>query len=199
MTSKENQLAKEMVDLIKNIEEHTGQLGSSEIIPQLKLEIIVAKIKTLYEKSVILKYLHSQLGNAENITLTETILKPMAEDGTRPEVLVPPRQAEHITEAQSLHEKISSLKSSPTLAEKLQKRSIKKLSSSIALHEKLMFQKELFGGNIDEYNEAMLHLESLPGAEEAKKFLIEKFSEKNSWNKKQATFDALIAILEKRS
>lgn len=197
MTSKENQLAKEMAGLIKNIEEHTGQLSSGERIPQLELEAIVSKIKSLYEKSVVLKYLHAHMDEILSHNATEQAPSLPPENEVLPLVEAQVTHPEPLAGKKSLHEKMASVKS-PSLAEKLQRKSVKNLASDIALHEKLMFQKELFNGNTKDYNEAVKHLETLHGFGEAGKYLEENFSAKYSWDKKAEIANVLFAILEKR-
>lgn len=198
MTSKENQLAKEMAELIKNIEEHTGQLSSGERIPQLEMEAIVSKIKSLYEKSVVLKYLHAHMDEilSSQVREEDSILQP--ENEVLPLVEAQVSHPEPAAEKKSLHEKIASAKTPQTLAEKLQNKSVKNLASAIALHEKLMFQKELFSGNVTDYNDMIKNLESLHNFQEVKKYLDENFLAKYSWDKKAEVTNVLFAILEKR-
>lgn len=198
MTSKENQLAKDMVDLIKNIEEHTGRLSSGERIPQMELEIIVSKIKSLYEKSVILKYLHAHIDDIQNTAIIETCPEVMPGNEVQPLVEAQVAHGEIITEKKSIHEKIISSKTPKTLVEKLQEKSLKNLSSAIALHEKLMFQKELFGGNNKDYNDMIQGIESQQNFREAKKYLEENFYDKYSWEKKSEILNVLLGILENR-
>ncbi len=169
MTSKENQIAKSMVELIKNIEEHTGQLDSGDLIPQLELEIIVSKIKLLYERAVILKYLHSHL------------------DEIKPD------------EKKPLHEKIIEKKTSPPLSSSIKATFVKSPTVLISLHEKLMIQKELFGGSPDEYNDALKIFETEPDFQKAKIKTEEVFAGKHSWEKKSETVKAFFAMFEKKS
>lgn len=55
-----NQLRKEIAALIDNIKEHSDNIGSLKRIPQIELEFITAKIKKVYEKSIIFNYLNAQ-------------------------------------------------------------------------------------------------------------------------------------------
>src|SRR5690606_28548458 len=48
---------KEVAELIDNIKEHSGRLMDHPSIPVLELNVILAKITKLYEKTAILKYL----------------------------------------------------------------------------------------------------------------------------------------------
>lgn len=198
MTPKENHLAKEMVELIKNIEEHTDQLSTGERIPQLELEIIVAKIGSLYEKAVVLKYLHAHIDDIRSkpglISGPQKSAPEIIQEETRPGNL----HTKQKTEKKSLHEKISSVKSTGTLVDKLRQKTGKNLSSFISLHEKLMFQKELFNGNSEEYSSTIKHLETMENFQEAKKFLEDNFSAKHSWDKKTEALNTLWQMLEKK-
>ncbi|PCJ77861.1 MAG: hypothetical protein COA57_16540, partial [Flavobacteriales bacterium] len=62
MTEKEKQLTQEIIELAEFVKSETSGINTREHVPQLQLEMVVAKIKMLYEKSVILKYLHSNVG-----------------------------------------------------------------------------------------------------------------------------------------
>lgn len=208
MTIKEQLIARDMVDLIRNIEAHAGQLSSGERIPQLEFELIVAKIKSLYEQSVILKYLHANIDDIQNNVQSQECAtghgrkKKEAEELKEAEEIMPLIAAQASTpenrEKKSLHEVLSATGTAKTLAEKLQEKSIASLSSSIALHEKLMFQKELFNGNAEGYSEMIKNLDSTGSMPDAKKFLEKNFYGKYSWEKKTEAYNALIAILEKR-
>src|SRR5690606_27044962 len=48
---------KEVAELIENIKEHSDRLMDHPSIPVLELNVILAKITKLYEKTAILKYL----------------------------------------------------------------------------------------------------------------------------------------------
>jgi hypothetical protein len=52
------QLRKEIAQLIDSIKEHSDNIGNRKRIPQLELELILSKIKKLYEKSIIFNYLN---------------------------------------------------------------------------------------------------------------------------------------------
>ncbi len=52
------QLRKEIAELIDSIKEHSDQIGTRKRIPQLELELILSKIKKLYEKSIIFNYVN---------------------------------------------------------------------------------------------------------------------------------------------
>lgn len=52
------QLRKEIAQLIDNIKEHSDNIGTCKRIPQLELELILSKIKKLYEKSIVFNYIN---------------------------------------------------------------------------------------------------------------------------------------------
>lgn len=52
------QLRKEIAQLIDSIKEHSDNIGTRKRIPQLELELILSKIKKLYEKSIVFNYVN---------------------------------------------------------------------------------------------------------------------------------------------
>lgn len=52
-------IRKEIAVLIDSIKEHSDNIGENKHIPQLELEMILNKIKKLYEKSIIFNHLNS--------------------------------------------------------------------------------------------------------------------------------------------
>ena len=55
-----NQIRKEIAELINSIKQHSDDIGDKKHIPQLELELILKKIASLYEKSIVFNYLNSQ-------------------------------------------------------------------------------------------------------------------------------------------
>lgn len=53
-----NKLRKEISQLIDSIKEHSDMISNYQRIPQLELEMILSKIKKLYEKSIVFNYLN---------------------------------------------------------------------------------------------------------------------------------------------
>lgn len=52
------QLRREIAQLIDSIKEHSDNIGNRTYIPQLELELILSKIKLLYEKSIVFNYIN---------------------------------------------------------------------------------------------------------------------------------------------
>lgn len=52
------QLRREIAQLIDSIKEHSDNIGTRKRIPQLELELILSKIKKLYEKSIVFNYVN---------------------------------------------------------------------------------------------------------------------------------------------
>ncbi len=52
-------IRKEIAVLIDSIKEHSDNIGENKHIPQLELEMILNKIKKLYEKSIVFNHLNS--------------------------------------------------------------------------------------------------------------------------------------------
>src|ERR1035437_5958559 len=54
-----SKIRKEIAALIDSIKEHSDNIGDKKHIPQLELEMILNKIKKLYEKSIVFNHLNS--------------------------------------------------------------------------------------------------------------------------------------------
>lgn len=72
-----SKIRKEIAALIDSIKEHSDNIGDKKHIPQLELEMILNKIKKLYEKSIVFNYLNSVSGTIyEELSLKETKEEP---------------------------------------------------------------------------------------------------------------------------
>lgn len=87
------QLRKEIAELIDSIKEHSDSIGTRKRIPQLELELILSKIKKLYEKSIIFNYINQH--HIEEWEEQEEPLIPQALE----EVKVPKENSEEKNEA----------------------------------------------------------------------------------------------------
>jgi hypothetical protein len=106
------QLRKEIAELIDSIKEHSDNIGTRKRIPQLELELILSKIKKLYEKSIIFNYVNQHHldeweehdvpvipAALEEIAQVEPVIEtPVAEEAKAPEELLITVQVEEKTE-----------------------------------------------------------------------------------------------------
>ncbi len=98
----------------------------------------------------------------------------------------------------SLNDKLSA--SHPprvTLAEKLQKKPISDLKTSIGLNQKFLFMNDLFKGENAAYNEAVEKLNSFSSLEDAKNYLLQLGTAHN-WNHDSESANQFTELIERR-
>lgn len=138
-----NEIRKEIGELIDSIKQHSDEIGNQKRIPQIELELILSKIKRLYERSIVYNYLHS-LEDETQVSVHEPqpYIAP-SEPAPQPEIedvvevfSVPAPHTEHVVKH----------------APEPQHKDIKKL---IGINEKFQFTKELFENQQSKYNAAI--------------------------------------------
>lgn len=76
--------------------------------------------------------------------------------------------------------------------------STKTLSESIALNDKFIFVRELFGNQFNEYDNALRTLEKMGSYNEAETYCKENFWNKFNWNDRASATDRFKELLQKR-
>lgn len=74
----------------------------------------------------------------------------------------------------------------------------KTLSESIALNDKFIFVRELFGNQFSEYENGLKQLEILNSFEQAESYCNEKFRTKFNWNDRTSSVERFMTVLQKR-
>ena len=74
----------------------------------------------------------------------------------------------------------------------------KTLSESIALNDKFIFVRELFGNQFSEYENGLKQLETLNSYEQAESYCKERFSAKFNWNDRTSSVERFMIVLQKR-
>jgi hypothetical protein len=92
-------IREEITALINNIKSHSDNVSDYERIPQLELELILSKIKKLYEKSVIFNYLyeHDKISfmmdddddDDEKVAAPEPLTEPVKREAIEEKVEMP--------------------------------------------------------------------------------------------------------------
>jgi len=85
-----------------------------------------------------------------------------------------------------------------SISDRLSKSKIEDIKSSIPLNMKFLFINVLFDGKVNEYNEALGHIEQCPDFISAQKVLTEKYSKKNQWNSRQEELEEFFHIIERK-
>lgn len=177
-----NSIRKEISNLIDSIKEHSGNIGTTNQIPQLELEVILKKIEKLYEKSIIYNYLNKlsldQVSNDHKSNEPATAVeKPEHEVIAVVEsVKIHSPVNKDIPEKQVIMDLFASEipvstdiagNESKAIVNKIQGKSISDLKAAIGINEKFQFINELFDGNMQEYNAALTQLDTLANFDEA--------------------------------
>lgn len=84
-----NKLRKEISHLIDSIKDHSDMISNYQRIPQLELEMILSKIKKLYEKSIIFNYLN--VNEEEQLTNKNLFQEENVVAGNKEEDIVEPK------------------------------------------------------------------------------------------------------------
>lgn len=89
-------------------------------------------------------------------------------------------------------------KNEASLADKLRKKSIKKLAESIALNERFLFSNELFNGNMEAFKQALNELDHIASLEDARRFIEVQLKEQNGWQMDSEIVQGFILLVERR-
>lgn len=74
----------------------------------------------------------------------------------------------------------------------------KLLKDSIMLNDRIIFIKELFAGNIEEFTEALSKIDNSPTLEEAFSYLESNIVNKNGWSVKEKVSNQFYALVKKK-
>lgn len=191
-----NKIRKEIAELIDNIKEHSEEIGNKKRIPQIELEAILSKIKKLYEKSIIYNYLNSQGAKGEATQNGESSYGETE--------LIEVAEVDHVITDASLAKEASSDKKSsekqdkkPTPIDIAKKQKIDDLGKAIGINQKILFTKELFDGNANEYSRAITALNSCQSFAEANALLYD-LRTKHNWNEEKSSVLTFIDLIERK-
>ena len=112
-------------------------------------------------------------------------------------VLVAEKEVKPIVE-QLTPSSISDIFKPVTNTETVVSKNTKTLSESIALNDKFIFVRELFGNQFNEYDNALRILEKATSYDEAESYCKENFWNKFSWNDRTSATDRFKELLQKR-
>jgi hypothetical protein len=211
MTDEEKKITSEIIQLLKNLNEHSYVFEKKSKIQPIEIDAIANKVKTLFEKLVVLKYLNqntepvidnfsvSDKRTPENTEALSDV--PMPETGGEINTLIeedfsgtnvqPQIQAE---EKSSLNEKFGKNKITKTIASELTKQSLQNLKNSIGVNERILFQKELFNNDKDSFNKCLDELERHSSINESQSYLNNNYK----WDENNATVKRFYNLIEKR-
>lgn len=204
-----NKLRKEIAELIDSIKKHSDAIGSHKHIPQLELELILSKIKRLYEKSVVFNYLTSVNENkdrredeiADDMIVVDVSSIPKA-GVESPTPIVPhhPHEAPKEEAGPKLDKRLEPIVAdiheipSPMGPPHQHGKNIKSL---IGINEKFQFTKELFGNKPDSYNAAIDALNACESKIQVDN-VLKDLSAKYSWKEDDKVVESFKSICHKK-
>lgn len=221
MTHKERIVANEMIELADKIKTEMSYINTRERIPQLQLETIVNRVRSLYEKSIILCYLHknidsilktgsvhnslennfeedsmttvnSESENAETKLDDNQKIKTDSNEDVSTKIVETDLMASNTTPI-SLNDKLSS----GYILNNFHNHATIDLKAAIGINEKFAFQKELFNNDRDAYEKIISILNNLNTLEEAKHYWDSLIIE-YSWDDQNTVASKLWQLVEKR-
>jgi hypothetical protein len=97
----------------------------------------------------------------------------------------------------TLNEKLASTTApAATLAEAQPK--VESLRSAISINQRFSFINELFNGENMEYHAAVEHLDALPSAEAAKRYVTEDLAQRYQWTRKDEHITKLLRLIDRK-
>ena len=184
-------IRKEIATLINSIKEHSDNIGDSKHIPQLELELILTKIKNLYEKSIVFNYLNTIPENQQTESPKQEV---RSEPAKTPAPTVDLFGSELVP---SIEKPKAEKKIDKSVQSKIQKPAITDLKSAIGINDQFQFANELFEGSIQEYGIAIQQLNTAESLESA----IDYFSNLQqlyNWDPKNETAKRLLELVDRR-
>lgn len=195
-----NEVRKEIADLINRIKEQSDRIGTQREIPQSELDLILHRIEELHRKTVVWSFLNElpvespaekqekavepppvlpninspsgTLGTGAQSDKKELPSQPVIEEVKKiePIVVAPPvvpEVVQPIAEPKTdLSERVE------TKVEKVESvKQLKDVKTFVGFNEKLMYIRQVFGGNSDAYNAALDQINTMNSWTEAESFL----------------------------
>ena len=101
-------------------------------------------------------------------------------------------------EASTINETIAPSVEDTSVAHQLERDVINDLQSAIGLNERFLYINELFAGDGDAYNAAVLQLDSFANLPEALKYVRAELSDRYTWDQEQESTISFYSLIERR-
>lgn len=98
--------------------------------------------------------------------------------------------------APSLSETLRPERTAATLAEQAPK--VESLREAISINQRFSFINELFAGENLEYHAAIQHLDSLPDAAAARRYVTQELAGKHDWTRKEEHVNKLLKLIDRK-
>jgi hypothetical protein len=101
-------------------------------------------------------------------------------------------------EASTINETIAPSVKETSVAHQLERTVVNDLQSAIGLNERFLYINELFAGDGDAYNAAVLKLDSFANLPEALKYVRAELSDRYTWDQEQESTISFYSLIERR-
>jgi len=199
-------IRKEIAALINSIKEHSDSIGDNKPVSQLELELILSKIKKLYEKSIVYNYVYAIPENLQETGLNDSTQKktePQKQE-IKTEPVTPSSSRDlfgsalpPVIEKIKPEKKIEPTEIVPPPINKIQKPPITDLKSAIGINDQFQFANELFEGSMQEYGIAIQQLNRAESLESAMDY-YSNLQQLYNWDKKNETARRLLDLVDRR-
>ena len=221
-----SKIRKDIADLIISIKDHTDNIDDTGRVPQLELKTILNKIERLYEKAIVLNYLHSHPEIPSKEQVIESIVEKEEEVNKeveikeeqiiteiKPEIVIKEEIKITTTEPTTdlnlfgdempktiekpIEEKKSERKADHAVTKKVSRPAIANLKAAIGLNDKFQMINTLFGGNSTEYNIAIQNFDTAETLESAIGYFND-LQQLYNWDMEDAITKRLLDMVERR-
>ena len=208
-----NIIKEQIVQMLNIINEEVETINKYQNkIPQIDLDIILSNIRQLYEKYYELNKINSYETPVlnENIKIKEQVAfdkdtkketiqidnKNIKKENISPltKTIIADKFKDKKT---SINEKIAQTKTDKSIGSKMQHNHITDLKAVIGINEKFLFIKELFNGNMQEYNKSINKLNDCKNHKETGKH-INTLIKRYKWNNESDPVKRFNELLERK-
>jgi hypothetical protein len=184
---KYQKMRKDITRLIDDIKYHSDALTPMDRLPIIQLNIILAKMNQMMEKTIILKhYIETEMEQSrEYYSATETTTQT-EEETVQTEVEPAPTAAAEIPE-----------KKEAVVPEGLSDNP-PDLKLAIGIYERYLFANELFNGSIEAYEEAIKALNDFNTIEKAVQYIDEGLKKEYNWDMESNVTEQFVTLVKRR-
>ena len=193
MNIKQNKysIRKEIADLISRIKEQSDRIGNQKEIPQSELDLVLYRIEELHRKTVVFSYLNelpeevpgAEFGVSDSVPGVQGAEKNETDVNVEPAATPPPIAEQKVPAADSNEEPVV-----PSVTPAPEIRStepgignLKDIRTFIGFNEKIMYMRQVFGGDQAAYDEVLNQINSMNSQQEADAFL-QLIAAEYKWN-----------------
>ncbi len=194
-------IRKEISALIDSIKEHSDNIKNQDQVPQLELELILTKIKKLYEKSIVFNHLNSI---PDVIPAEEKRVVDQSQAAIAAEIKAEPLKPVDLfgAEVSPIADKVKlekpvRQKEEKTSITSIQKPPVTDIKAAIGINDKFQFMNELFQGSVQEYEIAVQQLNTAGSLESAMDY-IANIQQLYNWDLEHDSVKRLLDLVDRR-